>query len=255
MRNPVLIALALLLLGAAPPGAESTSRQIEQAYRLTLKAQKTLGTGNVEKARTQLEKALALAPDLPECHVGMGHLAMQERRFEDALAAYRRALAGYESMGDTLLDLRVRQYDDAQQRILDNDDRISHLRDVMNNANTPPQTVQQVRAQIESLENENRQLRAIEYPRKETAHEPPGKIHFFIGNAEANLGRVEEAIAAWELCSRKSPRFGPVHNNLAVAYMAQGRMDDAREQVTRAEELGLHVNPRLKEDLGMSAGD
>ena len=33
--------------------AEPRARQLEQAYRLTLKAQKILGTGNVEKARTQ----------------------------------------------------------------------------------------------------------------------------------------------------------------------------------------------------------
>jgi tetratricopeptide (TPR) repeat protein len=251
MRVSTLIGLSLLLLAGLALAAEPTARQIEQAYRLTLKAQRTLGTGNVEKARTQLEKALALAPDLPECHVGLGHLAMQERRFEDALASYEEALEGYENMGDGLLDLRVRQYDDAQQKILQNDDRISYLRDVMNNANTLPQTAQRIRGQIESLENENRQLRAIEYPRLETSHEPPGKVWFFIGNAQANLGRVDEALAAWELCNRKSPRFAPVHNNLAVAYLAQGRLEEAREHVARAEELGLHVNPRLREDLGL----
>jgi tetratricopeptide (TPR) repeat protein len=255
MRVSTSIGLTVLLLTGPALATGPTSRQVEQAYRLTLRAQKTLGTGNVAKARTQLEKALALAPDLPECHVGMGHLAMQERRFEDALTAYQRALGGYESMGDTLLDMRVQQYDDAQQRILQNEDRISYLTDVMNNANTLPQTAQQIRGQIASIENENRQLRAIEYPRQETSQEPPGKVYFFVGNAQANLGRVEEAIEAWELCTRKSPRFAPVHNNLAVAFLAQGDLEEARKHLARAEELGLHVNPKLKEELALPGGE
>ena len=33
------------------------------------------------------------------------------------------------------------------------------------------------------------------------------------------------AIASWETCAAKSPKFGLVHNNLAVAYQAADKLD------------------------------
>jgi Flp pilus assembly protein TadD len=64
-----------------------------------------------------------------------------------------------------------------------------------------------------------------------------------------NLSRDEEALEAWETCVREDPSFSLVYNNLAVAYWKAGRLDEARAALTKAEELGVQVNPEFKAAL------
>src|SRR3954465_12067576 len=57
-----------------------------------------------------------------------------------------------------------------------------------------------------------------------------------IGTALRNLDYRSE-IALWESTVRVSPSNPRAHNNLGVAYEANGRFLDAREAYTRALEL------------------
>ena len=45
------------------------------------------------------------------------------------------------------------------------------------------------------------------------------------------------------------PRSGDAHNNLAVVLMLSGRLEEAEREVRLAEQAGVEVNPRLKDEI------
>jgi tetratricopeptide (TPR) repeat protein len=99
------------------------------------------------------------------------------------------------------------------------------------------------------LQEKIRELRAMQYPDEAAAHKPPPEFYFHRGNALFRLGRAEEALASWERCVAEKPQFPLVYNNLAIIFMQQGRIDEALRSLSKAEELGVTVNPKLKADL------
>jgi len=108
--------------------------------------------------------------------------------------------------------------------------------------------------QIATLENRINQLEAIQPPGTGEAAEVPGELHFYVGNAFFQMGRVAEAVEAWETCAGKNAKFALVRNNLALGYMRLGKADRALENIRKAEELGFPVNPQLKADIEKAAG-
>ena len=69
-----------------------------------------LQKGNVARAREDFDRALAKLPGLPDAHTGLGHLAMRERRFDDALREYRLAEEGWRTMTSLRLRLETERY-------------------------------------------------------------------------------------------------------------------------------------------------
>ena len=99
------------------------------------------------------------------------------------------------------------------------------------------------------MQNTILQLQAIDPPDPDELMSAPGEVYFYIGYALYQLDRSTEALAAWETCREKSPKFALVHNNLALIYMRLGRLEQARESIERAQELGFPVHPQFKADL------
>jgi tetratricopeptide (TPR) repeat protein len=216
------------------------SKHCDRGFRLLEKWQ-------VDKARASFEKALKLVPSYPDGHVGLGHVALNAKQYEAALAEYELAREGYTKLGDQLFDQRLKAYHESRSKVNDLRQLLNALESGQEGDPTSTQQVFRITAiqvQIETLEN-------MPPPTKETATEPPGEFDFHVGNALARLGRWEEAIEALESCIRKSPEFPAAHNNIALAYWRAGRVEDARKSLVQAEALGFEVNPRFKADLGL----
>ena len=255
MRRPwglagfgVLFALSVLHASASP-----TPRQLRDADRYCQFGNQTLKSGNLNKARGLFEKAVKILPEFPDARLGLGHVAMGERSFETALAEYSAARDGYVKFENSLFELQLLHYTQAQ-------DEISKVRDEIRNylrltAGRSSQNASLVERRVTELEEIVHQLEMVKAPSLDAGREAPGEVHFFIGNALFNLNRLNEAVEAWETCARKSPKFPLVYNNLAVAYWKQGNIDQARESLARAERLGLPVNPSFKADLDKSASE
>lgn len=242
-----LVAVALTSAFAGP-----TSRQIRDADNNFKFAARALKAGNVRKARTYYTKALEIIPSFPEAHIGMGHIALGEGRFEDALREYEAARNGYAELGDALFDHELTRYMEAQQQIRDIRDRIRELQRALTlRPALDPHTIER---EIVQLEASSQQLESIKAPLR-GGIEPPGELSFYAGNALFRLGRVDEAIREWEICTQKSPKFPLVYNNLAVAYIKKSRLHDALQSVALAERMGVVVNPGLKADLERSMTD
>jgi tetratricopeptide (TPR) repeat protein len=248
VRSSITIVCLILALGVPGVLAEDapSSRELRQAAQLTHKGQKQLEAGGLDKARQFFEKALTATPDYPDALIGLGHVAMRERRFDDALECFESAESGYAKMSHALLSAERENYERAQQQLVGLRSQQAALE--QSSTGTADQSNQN-RIALMHVEREILRLEAIHPPNEAPVTQVPASVHFFVGNALMNLSRDEEALEAWETCVREDPSFSLVYNNLAVAYWKAGRLDEARAALTKAEELGVQVNPEFKAAL------
>lgn len=248
MRSSIIVVCLILTLGVLDAFAEDelSSRGLRQAAQLTHKGQKQLEAGGLDKARQFFEKALTATPDYPDAVVGLGHVAMRERRFDQALEYFESAKGGYAKMSNAMLTAERENYERAQQQLVGLRSQYSALE--QSSTGTTDQSNQN-RMTLMRVEREILRLEAIHPPSEAPVTQIPASIYFFVGNALMNLSRDEEALEAWETCVREDPSFSLVYNNLAVAYWKAGRLDEARAALTKAEELGVQINPEFKAAL------
>jgi tetratricopeptide (TPR) repeat protein len=242
MRRSI-VALFVALLAFIPNVAAQTSG-LSRATSQLQKGDQALAKGDVRRARSSFEKALEILPDFPEAHLGLGHVCMQEQRFEDALGHYLAALEGFEQAGGIMRQFEAQEYTRAQERIR----QLEDYRREINNPNTKMTEALRSRKNVE-IDNQITQLRALSPPDSGDEVGPPPRFYFHLGNAYYRLQRVGEAIEQWEHCISEAPEFPLVYNNLAVAYLVTDRLEDARRTLDRAEDAGVEVNPALESDI------
>lgn len=244
---------ATVLAAPVKLAANPTQRQVGDADRNCQFALKALRAGNLGKAKSLYSKALKVFPEFPDALTGLGHVAMSERHFDEALTDFQGAQRAYVSFSSALFELQLQRYQRTQEQIaalrdeIRDTQRLIATRMTSGNSGRLDQRIMQLEAQIQQLET-------MKGPDAANMSEP-GELHFYIGNALFNMNRLDEALEAWETCARMTPRFPLVYNNLAVAYWKKGRLDRAVESLTRAERLGLPVNPAFKTDLEHSAAE
>lgn len=242
----VLLSAALSLAVPSPATAGQGDKAMRQAVSLFQQGAASQRRGDVERTKGLYQRAVEALPGFPEALFGLGHIALQEKRYADALESYQQARDGYRNLGNKLYDLRVERFRDAQ-------DEIKVLRDALTEVDNPRNKLRNRDMERTKLEEEIRKLGLIRLPSPGEGVEPPGEIFFYIGNAQFHLGRLEEAVRSWEVCAARAPDFPLVHNNLAIGYLKLGRADDASESVQRAEKLGVAVHPELKRDIARAS--
>lgn len=247
MRAVHVLLVATVLLAAIPVApAETTVDALRKAEQQCDRGARFLMLGNYRRAERWFARAVGTIEGYPEAHVGLGHIAMAERRFEDALAAYAAAVKGYEDLGDLLIERQATAYRDARLEIA----RIHRaIADVERLGSQFRFTPAQMQARIREYRHAIEMLETIEPPDPDAAGEAPGAARFFLGNALFRVGRTEEAVQEWDACLERSPKFPYAFNNLAVAHWKLGRIEEALRCLDRAESLGMAVNPDLRSDL------
>lgn len=254
----IFAGVAVVVLGAlaAVAARDVEERDLRMAMAFAQRGLSALQKGNVARAREDFDRALAKLPGLPDAHTGLGHLAMREKRFEDALREYKLAEDGWKVMASVRLRMETERY--ARSR-----DEIQRLRALQlelaqaasrsqsrpgGSGNGAANAGQLARQQME-IDTRIRALETMNVPTSDTTQDPPGDVFFFQGNALFDLERTGEAITAWETAAKDMRKYGPLQNNLAVAYWKAGRLDDAWASLRRAEALGFKVNPSFRADL------
>ena len=262
----VIAGVPVLLFGllAAAATKEVAERDLRQAMAYSQRGLAALQKGNVARAREDFERAVLKFPSIPDAHAGFGHLAMRERRFEDALREYRLAETGSMEMVSIRMQLESERF--ARSR-----DELHRLRSLQlqlaqmtnraqgggggNMGSASGRNSGQIERERAEIENRIRVLEAMSPPTPDASFVPPAEVLFFQGNALFDLKRTDDAILVWEAAAKRLREFGPVHNNLAVAYWKQGRLEDAWASLRRAEALGFKVNPSFRADLEKSGPD
>jgi hypothetical protein len=124
-RSGLAVALAAAVAVAATPSlARTTIPDVQRASGFCKAAERAMRAGNLRRARESLAKALVVMPNFPGAHMGLGHVALMERRFEDALREYREARADYAQVQGAMFNLKVKDYADAQLEIVALQDEI-----------------------------------------------------------------------------------------------------------------------------------
>ena len=261
-----LAAVAVLTFGALAAAATSEveERNLRQAMGYAQRGLSSLQKGNVARARENFDRAVAIFPGLPDAHTGFGHLAMRERRFEDALREYKLAESGWKGMASVRLAMQSERFgrsrDELQQLRgmqiqLAQEINRSQTRGTGSSNTMGGSDSGQLQRQMVTIEARIRALEAQNTPMPDASQEPPGEVLFFQGNALFDLKRTKDAIAIWEIAAKELKTFAPLHNNLAVAYWMSGRLEDAWVSLRRAEALGFKVNPNFRADLEKAGSD
>jgi tetratricopeptide (TPR) repeat protein len=247
--------VALLVTATATLAASDVQeRDLRRAIAEASRGESALEKGNLKKAKESFQRSLGAVPGFPTGHLGLGHIAMRERRFEDALDAFRAAEVGYREMSTLTIEFQSARFSRSRDELeqlrvqlsqLDSQAMRSQVRPVDGTSASEGQLARertQVQARIRALEG-------MRPPSTADAREGPAEVLFFEGNALFNLKRLPEAIAVWEEALVRDPKLPLVQNNLAVAYWMTGRLDDAQRAMERAEALGFKVNPNFRADL------
>jgi tetratricopeptide (TPR) repeat protein len=77
----------------------------------------------------------------------------------------------------------------------------------------------------------------------------PLGVTMALATAYRQAGAFEEAENELMAVRRQDPSSGDAENNLAILYLAMGRLDDAEAAAARAEKAGVKVSPRLRDDI------
>ncbi len=242
VRLLTFAACMLLMFVSGSSVADDRARALREATDLFHKGTAALKKQDTVKAKELMTKAANTLPGFPEANLALGHIAVQERNFADALHYYETARDGYARIGDILFDLQQDRYNDAQMQIREYRDELINL----SNTRVKVGNVDTRKLQIEET---IRKLQLIKTPSSTTAKEPPAEVFFYIGNAQFYLKRVDQAVASWEACAKSSPEFGSVFNNLASGYLILNQPQQALENLQHAEQLGVRVNPNLRRDI------
>lgn len=246
-RSGLLLLVAVVVLvgcggvvGAATSPLQKASLHCDRGFT-------AMNNGDLKRAREAFEKAVKVSPAFPEAHIGLGHVAMREQRYEQALQEYQAGRDGYAELADELFSIESERYAEIRKKLPELQVQLVQLRTgavEMSDADR--------RWHIASVQQQITDFEAVQPPVRGEMSEPPGRVDFYVGNAFSRLRRWDEAVVAYEDCLAKIPTLAEAWNNLALAYWNTDRHRDALAGLQKAEELGFEVNPRFKADLERS---
>ena len=259
MSSWLRVAAILLIATVTFAASDTQERELRRAIAEADRGMSALEKGNVKKARESFERALVAVPDFPQGHVGLGQLAMREKRFDEALKEFRAAESGYKEMSSLTIQLEAARYarsrDELQQlriQLSQLDSRMMKSQSQIASGSGSGLTEGQIERERSQIRSRIQALEGMQPPDSSEIREAPAEVLFFEGNALFNLKRLPEAITVWEAAIQRDAKQPLVANNLAVAYWMTGRLDDAQRAMERAESLGFKVNPNFRADLERS---
>jgi Flp pilus assembly protein TadD len=215
-------------------------------------AQAFLDRGAWEQALTPLREATRLEPQLALAHYAVGQALIELGRYAEAPPAFGAAREAFRcpagggaaqraQLDRAIAELRdqVRSYQ--RERLVRGSIRWQEA-----NRSTPPTMGESLR----TLERMEQRLQELERWRKKglAAREPP-EVALALGTALFRSGRVTEAERGFLAALEIDPGCGDAHQNLAVVFVATGRIAEAEREVRLTERAGVPVHPRLREEI------
>jgi tetratricopeptide (TPR) repeat protein len=194
-----------------------------------------------EEAAESFKAAFALDPHMVLAAYNLGQCRMAQKRFVEAVAAYKTARTAFEDLS-TLSQKERGQRDRARR------DEINALRDSLARLHTMTGKGITEMAYQTRFEDRIRLLESMEM-KGDTPPPVPAEMPLALGSAYFRQEKLEDAERAYREAVSLNPKLGAAHNNLAVICLLTGRVDEAEAETRLAEESGFKVNPRLKEDI------
>jgi tetratricopeptide (TPR) repeat protein len=225
--------LALLARAAAPPPSPNAGEAARvMAFDRFTAGRDALSAKRWADAETAFGEAVRLQPGLALAHYGLGQALMGQARYAEAADAF---------LSCRNVFALARPKDAAKAREME----IRDLRDTLQ-ALAGRRALSADRFLEMQLEKRLAELQKDSLPSARWV--PPG-ITMALGSAYFRAGAFAEAEQELLAVLRQDPSSGEAENNLAVLYLAMGRLDEAEAAVARAEKAGVKVSPRLRDEI------
>jgi tetratricopeptide (TPR) repeat protein len=255
----------VLLLGAGQVSAQTTTppeacvepseAAREQAEHLYESARDLLVAEKWAAAAAQLEEAVQLDATHALAHYGLGQALLGLKRAPEALAAFLDSRAAYRCILSSpearasLERMRVEEESSLRDAILrlerEHFERFGIKWQEVNRLPSPTDGMLETARRLHAMESRLVELREA---RGRLPAEPP-ELAFALGNAYFLTGAPAEAEREFRAALNARPDWGDVHLNLAVVFLATGRLDEAEAEAKRAEDAGVPIHPRLREEI------
>ncbi|HYU41799.1 MAG TPA: tetratricopeptide repeat protein [Vicinamibacteria bacterium] len=231
-----VLAVVLGLAAQAQAVEVDKARAAERHYRAGVESMKSEAW---DEAAEEFRAAIAADPEMVLAHYNLGQCRMAQRRYVEAVAAYRSTKDAFTRMGHL-------SEQDREEGERDRQDEIRGLRDNL----ILLSTIKDGSAGRRVVEIESR-IRLLESMRFKGNQRPemPAEFPLALGSAYFRQQKLAEAEAEYVEAARLNPKLGAAHNNLAVIYLMTDRPVDAESAIKRAEKSGFPVNAHLKEDI------
>jgi len=232
----------LLTLTVAPATHSPDDPQRQQALRHYRAGSDALRAESWDEAEQEFKTAAALDPLFEGAHYGLGQVYMATKRYPEAVRAYTRCREAYHDGVSAALTDRL-----ASERRLD--DYIDSLRQSLRGLQSGRIKTVDTTTSIQRMQD---QIRDLERRRKRSqggTQPTPPWISLALGSAQFRAGDFGAAEKEYRATLEVDPELGEAHNDLAVVLMLTGRLEDAEQEVKRAEGSGFKVNPGLRKEI------
>ena len=238
MRKVVLIAFAMILLAATAlpsDAAVSDQAKFKKSTAAFDKGVKAAQAGKLEDAEKLFLEALDLFP-LPGASVELGKIQMARNNPAKALEYYEQAREAFLKLHDA----KVKSQATAQSQNRDYAQQ--------DQQSSKPTTGGFAKVSVEKDKSQrtedNRQVVA---PQQEA--DIPPMFYLYISGAYLKLGKPDLAEKELREGIARDDKLAPLHFNLAVACMMQGKYPEAADAARKAKELGFQLPPAFVTDL------
>ena len=244
MRLSLSMRVVTLMLVAASASAQQAGRPIDpnltRAREHYSAGWEYMRSEAFERAAAEFQLATDFNPKLSMAWYGLGRAHMALRKYQQALLNLKECYALFEAESGT-------KFNDQMAADRARRDHLLELQDIRNSYTKGPQTnhsrdmLRLVENQIATTSNNIDRGLNIEFG------EPvPAFVTLSLGSAYFRTERFAEAEKAYRAALRVDDRLGAAHNNLAVIYLMQERLEEAQEHIAAAERVGFFVDPDLK---------
>jgi tetratricopeptide (TPR) repeat protein len=227
---PVLALVVSAGALAQSPSAGDAARVM--AFDRFAAGREALSAKRWAEAETEFGSAVRLQPGLAVAHYGLGQALMGQARYAEAADAF---------LSCRNVFALARKMDAGKARDLE----IRDLRDTLGalagrHALTADRFL--------DMQLEKRLAELQKDARVPARWVPPG-VTMALAAAYLQAGAFAESEQELLALLREEPSSGDAENNLAVLYLAMGRLDEAEAAAQRAEKAGVQVSPRLRDEI------
>ncbi len=242
--NYFLLSFALFLslfasaLLAGPADQKANAADLNKAQSLFKNGCKESEKKNFPAAEALFNQALEAYPLLPGAYVELGKIQMAQGNPAKALDLYLKAKETYIALHD------ARQKDQMRQQS-DDRDYAQKGQDANMAGRTGGFAKSFGKASQDARKEDNRQVVA----NSDATADIPALFYLYLGAAYLRLNKAAEAETELQSGIARDGKLAPLHFNLAVAFLMQGKYQESATAASAAKKLGFQLPPPFVKDL------